>query len=125
AISLQETFKQVLESNHNLRQAQEKIHETEARAKHASTLGLLVLFRYFNPSNMEGTETSDVKAATAHKEYVLQKVLLESAEGYYKLMQAYLNQYLKRHDLRQIEKRLVLEEERFSAGETTSIDVGK
>ena len=122
-LSLKDALKRTLDENVDVLQAKEQIQESKARAQHAESQGLFSLFRYFRVGTAD--ETGDVQAAEDRLDAVTQKSLLRTAEQHAQLMQAYMRQYLSYQAFLQNSKQLKQDQERFSSGQTTNIDVLK
>ena len=122
-ITLEKVFKETVERNLDVRQAQAQIKMAEAEGKEMREGNLLTLLNPVSITLLKNAAESNVKAAQAHVMAVQQKALLDSAKFHADLVQAFLNKYVAFQAIEQGRSQLHAEQQRFISGETTSFDV--
>jgi hypothetical protein len=118
-----EVIQRTQQHNVEIAISQEKITETEVKRQDVETKRVLFFFKYFDSAFLEGSAESDVMAAGAHAQAVLNQSLLDSLTRYTQLMRAAMAQVITYQSIQQGKTQLTLNQRRFTAGETTSFDL--
>lgn len=105
------------------RLSREKVNETAAKREDVESKRILFFFKYFDSAFLEGSAESDVMAAAAHAQVVLNESLMDSLSRYYTLMRAMMGQYVAFSSIEQGKTQLLLNEKRFNSGDSTIFDV--
>lgn len=121
-IDLNRVFHDTIDHSVAIRQAEVQIKDAEILAKDTHDL-IFNPLNPFEPGAMKQAAESNVAAAKAHKETVIQQSLLASAKAYSALTQAFLAKFLAFQAIEQGRSQLKTEEARFVSGETTRFDV--
>lgn len=117
-IGLAKVFKATLERNLSIRQAEAQVKEAESQAGELLESNPLLLLNPIQLGLLKQAEVFQVQAAKSHVQVVKQKAMLEGAQRYSALTQAYLAKYLAFQAIEQGRNQLNLEERRFLSGES-------
>jgi hypothetical protein len=117
-IGLAKVFKATVERNLSIRQAEALVQEAESQARELLESNPLLLLNPIQLGLLKQAEAFQVEAAKSHVQVVKQKALLEGAQKYFTLTQAYLAKYLAFQAIEQGRNQLTLEERRFQSGES-------
>jgi hypothetical protein len=121
-IGLAQVFHDTIDRSIAIRQADVQIKDAEILAKDTHD-PIFNPLNPFEPGAMKQAAESNVAAAKAHRETVIQQSLLASAKAYSALTQAYLAKFLAYQAIEQGRSQLKVEQARFVSGETTRFDV--
>lgn len=122
-IPWKDVIRQTEKNNLEIQLSREKVTETEVKKQDVEMKRVLFFFKYFDSAFLEGSAESDVLAANAHSQAVMNEALLESVTKYYNLMRAILTQYIGYQAIEQGKNQMKLNQKRFESGEATSFEL--
>ncbi|WP_373532753.1 TolC family protein [Vampirovibrio sp.] len=117
-IGLDKVFKTTAAGNLSIMQAKTQVTEAETQARELLESNPLLLLNPIQLGLLKQAEAFQVQAAKSHVQVVQQQALLEGANRYLALTQAYLAKYLAFEAIEQGRNQLNLEERRFLSGES-------
>lgn len=118
--SLLEALNSTQAHNWDIKVAQQKIEETEAKQDGVESKRILFFFKYFDARYLEGSAESDVQAQQEHTRSVEQTVLKQTVNLYGKALEAALGNKVAFWQVKQAYMQRKLDYHQFETGKVTA-----